>query len=125
MESPSMIVHVKDYSESGEHDMCSLNINADNLIKHVKEQIEINTGINTAKQCLLHRFDNGRMYKLWQCHGNGKVSSYCIKDGSTLVLRYKPPPSAYPPRPLSKTKVKKHVNKAMHRCAGPSAPSSQ
>ena len=82
-----MIVHVKEDSESGDT-IATLNINADDLIKHVKEQIEATTGIHTAKQCLLHRFDNGGVNKLWQCRGNGKISSYHIKDGSTLVLQY-------------------------------------
>ena len=81
-----MIVHVKEDSESGDT-IATLNINGNTLIKHVKEQIETITGIHKATQCLLHRFDNGIVDKLCQCHSNGKISSYLIKDGSTLVLR--------------------------------------
>ena len=119
-----LIVQVKKDSESSET-ITTLYINTNYLIKDVKEQIETQTGIDKATQrLLLHSFAYPYPH-LSELHGNGKVSKYYIKHGSTLVLRYKPPPSAYPPRPLSKTKVKKHVNKAMHRCAGPGAPSSQ
>ena len=83
-----MIVLVKKDSEFGDT-IATLNINANNLIRHAKEQIETNTGIDKATQCLLHRFDNGRVEQLWQLNGCGKVSSYYIRDGSTLVLRRK------------------------------------
>ena len=83
-----MIVLVKKDSEFGDL-IAVLNINADDLIKHVKEMIQTTTGIHKATQCLLHRFDNGRVEQLWQLDGHGKVSSYCIKHGSTLVLRRK------------------------------------
>ena len=79
-----MTVQVKKDSEDGDM-IATLNIDA--IVKHVKEQIEAITGIDKATQCLLHRFDNGIVDKLWQCHSNGKISSYLIKDGSTLVLR--------------------------------------
>ena len=46
-----MVVHVKRDSESGDT-IATLNINANGLIKHVKEQIEATTGIHKAKQCL-------------------------------------------------------------------------
>lgn len=80
-----MIVLVKKDSEFGDT-IATLNINGNTLIKHVKEQIETITGIHRATQCLLHRFDNGSVEQLWQLDGHCKVSSYCIKDGSTLVL---------------------------------------
>ena len=83
-----MIVHVKEDSESGDT-IATLKLNPNNLIKHVKEQIEANTCIDKAMQCLLHRFHNGRVEQLWQLHGSGKVSNYYIRDGSILVLRRK------------------------------------
>ena len=83
-----MIVLVKKDSEFGDT-IATFNINGNTLIKHVKEQIEAITGIHKARQSLLKRFDNGRVEKLWQLHGHGKVSSYLIKDGSILVLRCK------------------------------------
>ena len=83
-----MIVHVKMDSESG-GTIAILNINADDRIKHVKEQIEITTGIKKATQCLFRRFDNGNGFNLWQqLHGSGKVSRYYLTDGSTIVLQH-------------------------------------
>ena len=73
-------------SESGDT-IATLNIDANTLVKHVKEQIETTTGIHKDTQCLLHRFNNGIATTLWELRGNGKVSTYNIKHGSTLVLR--------------------------------------
>ena len=75
MESQRMTVHVNEDSESGDT-IATLKLNPNTLIKHVKEQIEANTSIPFAMQCLLHRLHNGRVEKLWQLHGSGKVSSY-------------------------------------------------
>ena len=88
-----MVVHVKKDSESGDT-IATLNINANALVKHVKEQIEVTTGIRKATQCLFFwkRLDKGNGEKLWQLHDVGKVSNYYIKDGSTLVLRPKVEP---------------------------------
>ena len=83
-----MIVQVKKDSEFGDT-IAILNINGNTLIKHVKEQIEAISGIHKTTQCLLHRFHNGKEEQLWQLNGNGKMSSYYIKDGSILVLRCK------------------------------------
>ena len=83
-----MIVLVKKDSEFGDT-IAILNINGNTLIKHVKEQIEAISGIHKTTQCLLHRFHNGSVEKPWLLNGNGKISSYLIKDGSTLVLRRK------------------------------------
>ena len=77
-----IVVQVRRDSEFGGL-IAILNINANDRIKCVKEQIETTTGIKKCRQCLLHRFDNGSI----ELMGNGKVSNYCIKDGSTLVLR--------------------------------------
>ena len=83
-----MTVHVNDLSESGDT-ITTLKLNPNIKIKHVKEQIEANTGIGKATQCLLHRFHNGKEEQLWQLNDNGKLSSYYIKDGSILVFRCK------------------------------------
>ena len=70
MGSQHMTVHVKDLSESGDT-ITTLKLNPNNKIKHVKEQIEANTGIGKATQCLLHRFHNGKEEQLWYTHWKG------------------------------------------------------
>jgi len=79
-------VEVRIGSESGTK-IATLDIKANDLVKHVKEQLETKTGIDHAVMRLSHRFHSGRVDQLWQLRNNGRVSSYRIKDGSILVLR--------------------------------------
>ena len=79
-------VEVRIGSESGQK-IATLDIKANDLVKHVKEQLETKTGIDHAVMRLSRRFHSGRVDQLWQLRNNGRVSSYRIKDGSILVLR--------------------------------------
>ena len=82
-----MTVEVKKGSESGDT-IATLNINANDLIKHVKQQIETKTGIDGNIMRLSHRFNNGTdVQQLQLRHNHCRVSTYCIRDGSILVLR--------------------------------------
>ena len=82
-----MTVEVKKGSESGDT-IATLNINANDLIKHVKQQIETKTGIDRNIMRLSHRFNNGTdVQQLQLRHNHCRVSTSCIRDGSILVLR--------------------------------------
>ena len=75
-----MTVQVRIGSKSGPK-IATLDIHANDLVEHVKEQIETRTGIDDAVIRLSRRFENGRVDQLWQLHNNDRVSTYGIDQG--------------------------------------------
>ena len=74
-------------SESGTK-IATLDIKANDLVKHVKEQLETKTGIDHAVMRLSHRFHSGRVDQLWQLRNNGRVSSYNCTASRTVQYLY-------------------------------------